>query len=138
MTPNDNFIVINRNEIIRLAASLGQDETKKVVNLIYNENIASGDVSVFMDRIAIAEEKNHIRYSVVRYLTHHPKGEKAKNDDEFVDAVAKATWMLRDDYINALVEDIERAIRCIADGCIKGTEKRFAEMAKSLFPIHTE
>lgn len=130
--------ITNKEGIRRLVTALGAEETKKVVDLIYNENIADQDVERFVTRIGIAEEKRNIKYWVYQYLARHPYGDEAYNDVEFVDEVTEATFMLRDEYINSLVEDIEYAIRCIANGDQTVKEKRFIEMAKSLFPIYSK
>lgn len=130
--------VTNKEGIRRLVAALGTEEAKKVIDLIYNENIADQDVERFVTRIDMSEEKRHIKHAVYQYLAQHPYGDEAYDNTEFVDAVAEVTWMVRDDYINGMVEDIEYAIRCIANGDYAVKEKRFAEMAKSLFSLYTK
>lgn len=130
--------ITNEEGIRRLVIALGAEEAKKVIDLIYNENIADGDVERFVNRIGIAEEKRRIKWAIYQYLARHPEGERAHNDAEFVDEIVELTFMLRDDYIEGLVSDIEAAILCIAIGDHSVKEHRFIEMAKSLFPIYTK
>lgn len=130
--------VTNKEGIRRLVAALGAEEAKKVVDLIYNENIADQDVERFVTRIGMSEEKRNIKYCVYQYLARHPHGDEAYNDAEFIDEIVELTYMLRDEYIEGLVSDIEAAILCIAIGDHEVKEERFVEMAKSLFPIYTK
>lgn len=130
--------ITNEEGIRRLVVGLGAEEAKKVVDLIYNENIADGDVERFVNRIGIAEEKRRIKWAIYQYLARHPEGERAHNDADFIDELTELTFLLRDDYIESLATDIEHAIYCIAIDGHSVKEKRFVEMAKSLFPIYTK